>query len=203
MFNQLKNIDTAFRHIKRFSIVFMIACTLITLFVVWKYNEMVARERQRIYILYNGKALEATAADQRDNIPVELRDHIGNFHRFFFTLDPDEKVIQENINSAFNLADESAKKVYDNLREQGFYANIISANTSQRIKIDSIALDIKVQPYSFRCYATQQLIRATSTQLRQLITAGQIRPVSKSDNNPHGFLIQRWKILNNEDRNKQ
>ena len=43
------------------------------------------------------KALEAIAADRKDNIPVEARDNIKMFHQDFFTLDPDDKVIQANV----------------------------------------------------------------------------------------------------------
>jgi len=161
---------------------------------------MVSEERERIYILSNGKALEAFSEGRTENLPVELRNHIGNFHRHFFTLDPDEKVIQANMAKAFNLADISAKRAHDNLREQGFYANIISANISTRIEIDSISLQTDRTPYRFTCYATQTIIRSTSTVRRHLITKGEIRNVSRSDNNPHGFLIQRWETVMNENK---
>ena len=128
-----------------------------------------------------------------------MRDHIKTFHHYFFTLDPDEKVIQSNISAALNLADESAKRAYDNLKEKGYFNNLIAANISQEIAVDSISLDLNQYPYPFRCYATQQLIRATSTITRKLVTSGTLRNVSRSDNNPHGFLIQQWVTLDNHD----
>lgn len=197
MFTQFKNIDTAFRHIKLFSIFLIAACILISGFSIYKSYEMVRSTQSRIYILANGKALEAFSAERKDNIPVEARDHIKMFHHWFFTLDPDDKVIQANISKALNLADESVKKQYDNLRESSYYNNLISANISQEIAVDSIQLDVNQYPFQFRCYATQRLIRSTSTVTRKLITQGFLRNVSRSDNNPHGFLIQRWEILEN------
>lgn len=200
MFTQFKNIDTAFSHIKRFSIFLITACMLISCFSIWKSYEMVKTVQAKIYILANGKAIEAFSAERRDNIPVEAKDHIRMFHHYFFTLDPDEKVIQRNISSALNLADESAKKAYDNLREKGFYNNLISANISQEIQVDSIKLDMDQYPFYFRCYATQKLIRSSSTTTRRLLTQGYLRNVSRSDNNPHGFLVQRWETLENSDQ---
>lgn len=199
MFTQFKNIDTAFRHIKRFSIFLILACITVSGFAIYKSYEMVQVAQARIYILANGKALEAFSAERKDNIPVEAKDHIKMFHHYFFTLDPDEKVIQENISNALNLADESAKKAYDNLKEQGYYNNLISANISQEIRVDSMELDMNQYPFYFRCSATQKLIRSTSTITRKLITQGYLRNVSRSDNNPHGFLIQRWETLENRD----
>lgn len=201
MFTQLKNIDTAFQHIKRFSLFLVVACVLISGFAIYTSFDMVKTAQGKIYILASGKALEAFSAQRKDNVPVEARDHIGMFHHWFFTLDPDEKVIQANMGKALNLADESARRNYENLKEQGYYTNLISANISQEIVIDSVQLDISAYPYHFRCYATQQLIRSSSTVSRKLVTQGYLRNVSRSDNNPHGFLIQGWETLLNQDVN--
>ncbi|MBB2147355.1 conjugative transposon protein TraK [Pedobacter gandavensis] len=200
MFTQFKNIDTAFQHIKRFSIYLILANVLILCFGIYKSYEFANKAQSRIHILYNGKVLEAIAADRKSNIPVELRDHIKTFHQYFFSMDPDEKAILSNMTKALYLADESAKRQYDNLKESGYYSNLISANISQEIEVDSIALDLNAYPYQFRCYATQKLIRSSSTVLRKLVTTGEVRDLkSQTDNNPHGFLIQRWETISNLD----
>jgi conjugative transposon TraK protein len=162
-------------------------------------NQAVSRAQARIYILSGGKALEAVAGDRKENIPVEARDHIRNFHLLFFTLDPDEKVIGDNLSRALYLADGSAKRVYENLKESGYYAGVISANISQRLTVDSIWLDLASYPYYFRCYGEETIIRATSIVTRDLLTEGYLRDVSRSDNNAHGFLIERWTIVQNRD----
>ena len=203
MFTQLRNIDTAFKHIRLFSYLLILACTGISCFAVYKSYQSSADFKNHIYILANGKALEAFAADRRANIPVEARDHIKMFHTDFFTLDPDDKQIQANVTKALYLADQSAKTQYDNLRESGFYASLISGNISQRVEVDSIRLDMDTYPFYFKCYATEKLIRTSSTATRSLVTQGYLRNVSRSDNNPHGFLIGKWEILENKDLNTQ
>ncbi|MES3019586.1 MAG: conjugative transposon protein TraK [Bacteroidota bacterium] len=199
MFQQLKNIDTAFKHIKAFSIVLITACLIISCFSLIKSYQAVQTAQNRIYILANGKALEAFSAGRKDNIQVEARDHVKTFHQYFFSLDPDDQVIQANVSRALYLADGSAKAQYDNLRENGYYSNLISANISQEITVDSVQLNIDQYPYSFRCFATQKLIRSTSTSNRNLVTEGFLRNVSRSDNNPHGFLIEKWNTVSNRD----
>jgi conjugative transposon TraK protein len=192
MFRQLKNIDTAFSHIRLFSIVMIVACVIICGYSMYKSFRMVTLIQERIYILANGKALEAWSAERKDNIPVEARDHVKMFHYYFFTLDPDDKVIEANITKALYLADASAKRQYDDLKESRYYSNIISGNISQEIVMDSIRIDIDQYPFHFRCYSKQKLIRTTSIVTRSLITEGYLRNVSRSDNNPHGFLIEKW-----------
>lgn len=204
MFTQFRNIDTAFKHIKTFSIFFILANVLTICFCIYKSYDIVNEAQNRVYILYNGKVLETFASDRKSNLPVELRDHIQTFHQYFFNLSPEDKAIQATVSKALYLADESAKKQYDNLRESGYYNNLISANISQDIEVDSTRLDIDQYPYTFTCYATQKLVRASSTVIRKLITQGRIRDIkTQTDNNPHGFLIQQWEILENRDENSK
>jgi conjugative transposon TraK protein len=199
MFKKMKNIDTAFRHVRGFSMLVIVGCVVICCFALYKSYSLVAEMQSKIYILANGKVLEAYASERKDNIPVEARDHVKVFHRLFFTLDPDDKAIQATITKALYLADGSAKRVYDDLKENGYYAGLISGNVNQTISVDSLAIDINDYPYRFRCYATQNIVRPTSITTRSLITEGSLRNVSRSDNNPHGFLIERWNIIENSD----
>ncbi|MGF2412021.1 MAG: conjugative transposon protein TraK [Ferruginibacter sp.] len=195
----MKNIDSAFRYVRMFSIAFILACLLISVFIAYKSFQIAANAQQTIFILANGKALEAYSADRKDNVPVEIRDHVKMFHHFFFTLDPDDKVIQSNINKALYLADNSAKQQYDNLKENGYYSNLISGNISQEIQVDSIEININVYPYYFKYKGQEKIIRPTSVITRSLVTDGYLRNVSRSDNNPHGFLIEKWQTLENKD----
>jgi len=195
----MKNIDTAFRYVRGFTMLVIVACIIICCYTLYKSFTAVTLMQDRVYILVNGKALEAYSSERKDNVPVEARDHVKTFHRFFFTLDPDDKVIKTNVTKALYLADDTAKRVYDDLKENGYYSGIISGNISQTITIDSIYINIDEYPYHFKCYAKQNIIRTTSILNRNLITEGTLRNVSRSDNNPHGFLIERWNTIENRD----
>ncbi|TRW21963.1 conjugative transposon protein TraK [Flavobacterium zepuense] len=199
MFTKMKNIDSTARHLKAFSIVVVVSCCVICCFALWKSFSLVAEMQSKVYILANGKALEAYASGRKDNIPVEAKDHVKAFHQLFFTLDPDDKAIASSIAKALYLADASAKRAYDDLKENGYYAGLISGNVNQTITVDSVSVDINEYPYRFRCYATQNITRPTSITQRSLVTEGALRNVSRSDNNPHGFLIERWNIIENRD----
>src|SRR6185312_5124708 len=73
MFTHLKNIDTAFKHIRQFSIFLIIGNVLTMCFCIYKSSQVVNQAQSRIHILYNGKVLEAIASDRQHNLPVELR----------------------------------------------------------------------------------------------------------------------------------
>jgi conjugative transposon TraK protein len=199
MFRQMKNIDSAFRLTRSFSLLFLIACTSITAYALYAAHQSIESMQQKIYILANGKILEAFASERKENVPVEARDHVKMFHFYFFTLDPDDKVIQANITKALYLADASAKQQYDNLKENNYYSNLISGNVSQKITTDSISITIDTYPFYFKFFGKQRIIRPTTVITRNLVSEGYLRNVERSDNNPHGFLIEKWKILDNHD----
>lgn len=177
----------------------IVACATISVYAIYSANKIVSKAQQKIFVLANGKALEAIASDRKDNIPVEARDHVKMFHQWFFSLDPDEKVIQANLGKALYLADGTARRAYESLKENNYYTGIISGNVSQEIVVDSVSVDINKYPYHFRCYATQTIIRPSTITIRNLITEGFLRNVARSDNNPHGFLIERWTTIENKD----
>ena len=188
MFKETKNIDSSFRHIKVFTFLIVAGCFLLCGLVLYKSYELSARVQDKIYILAGDQAMEAFASKRKDNLVVEAKSHISLFHTYFFTLDPDDKVIEKNISKALYMADASAKKQYNNLKETGYYSNIIAGNISQQISIDSITVNTKSEPYFFHCYGTEKIIRPNSIVTRSLITQGYLRNVSRSDNNSAWFF---------------
>lgn len=199
MFTKIKNIDTAFRHVRGFTMLVIASSAVITCYALYKSFSAVALMQDKVYILANGKALEAYSSERKDNVAVEARDHVRSFHQFFFSLDPDDKVIKANVTKALYLADSSVKRIYDDLKENGYYSSIISGNISQTVTIDSVKIDLNQYPYRFTCFARQSIIRTTSIMKRNLITEGMLRNVSRSDHNPHGFLIERFNTIENKD----
>ncbi|HLZ88895.1 MAG TPA: conjugative transposon protein TraK [Puia sp.] len=199
MFQTFKNIDQHFRQLRTVTIVAVLASVVVSGIAIYASHRFALGLQNRIYLLADGKVLEAYASDRRDNVPAEARDHVRTFHELLFTMDPDEKLINANAGRAMYLADGSGKQIFDNLRESGYIAAVVSGNISQAVTVDSIRLDMDSHPYHFHCFATETIIRMTSVTIRRLETDGWLREVSRSDNNPHGFLIEKLVVLDNRD----
>lgn len=168
-FKSLKNIETSFRQLRLFGIVYLCVCTLLVFFSVWKAYTFAEAQREKIYVLDEGKSLMlALSQDLEQNRPVEAREHVRRFHELFFTLSPDKSAIEGNIQRAMFLSDRSAYAHYVDLAEQGYYNRIISGNMSQRIGIDSV-------------------------------TRGRLLNSTRSDNNPHGFILEAFRVVENRD----
>lgn len=198
MFYQLKNIDTAFKHIKLFSYLFLLANVCCVCFCIWKSFEAVNLAQNKVLLLYNGKVLEAAVTDKRHSLPIEVRDHIKVFHEDFFNLMPDDQQIQQTIGNALYLADSRAKKVYNDLRADGYFNSLISGNISQQVHVDSTALDLEHYPYPFTCYAVETLTRGDRKFTRRLVTQGKVMKLDEATGrNPHALLILDWQVLDN------
>ncbi len=201
-FKSLKNIETSFKQIRLFGIVFVVMCTLITGYAVWNSYTFAEAQRQKIYVLDGGKSLMlALSQDLSQNRPVEAREHVKRFHELFFTLSPDKNTIESNIKRSLFLADKSAFNYYCDLSEKGYYNRIISGNISQTIRIDSVSCNFDVYPYAVVTYARQMIIRESSVTERSLVTRCRLLNAVRSDNNPHGFMMESFEITENKDLN--
>src|SRR5690625_928256 len=198
-FKTLRNIENSFRQIRLYAIVFAVLCTGVAGYAVWQSYHFAEKQRQKIYVLDQGKSLMlALSQDLEQNRPVEAREHVRRFHELFFSLSPDKDAIEGNVNRALLLADKSALSCYRDLQEAGYYNRLIAGNVIQRIAIDSMQCDFGSYPYRIRTFARQQIVRESVVTERSLITSCCLVDVPRSDNNPQGFLIERFTIVENK-----
>ncbi|MFL9835790.1 conjugative transposon protein TraK [Chryseobacterium terrae] len=162
---------------------------------------MIQDSRKSIYILDNGVPVLAKQTDVLLNRPVEYKAQIELFHRLFFTLAPDDSYIKENIQKSLYLIDDSGKKEYTNLREKGFYNQIVASSSMVSIHTDSISLDRENNKFQF--FGKQMISRKSSVITRKLFTEGFFEDIIRSPNNPHGVLLKNWRIINNEELSNQ
>jgi conjugative transposon TraK protein len=197
MFKQFQSLDEGFRQVRWLSLGSIVMSAVVSIWTIYAGCSVAGKASQRIYLLTDGKAFEALAADRRQNLPVEARDQLRTFHSLLFNLDPDEKAIKASVGRALYLADGSAKALYDDQLEKGYISGLISGNISQSVELDSISVDFSATPYAFRCAGVETLTRSTNVTTRSLVTRGFLRCVERSDNNPHGFLIERFEVVEN------
>ncbi|MGV8963411.1 MAG: conjugative transposon protein TraK [Candidatus Saccharimonadaceae bacterium] len=199
-FKTLRNIENSFNQIRVYAIVFAVLCIAVVGYALWQSYRFAELQREKVYVLDNGKSLMlALSQDASINRPVEAREHVKRFHELFFTLAPDKNAIESNMKRAFNLTDKSAFDYYKDLSEKGYYNRIISGNVQQRIEVDSVVCNFDTYPYAVKTYAKQFIIRSSNVTERNLITSCYLVNSVRSDNNPQGFNIEKFSVLENKD----
>lgn len=199
-FKSLKNIETAFRQIRLYTLLFALLCAVVCGYALYASYSFAREQREKIYVLDEGKSLMlALSQDASRNRPVEAREHVRRFHELFFTIAPDKAAIEQNMERALALSDKSAFDYYKDLAETGYYNRAISGNINQRIEIDSILCNFNRHPYEVRTYARQFIIRQSNITERSLVTSCRLQNAARSDNNPQGFLLEHFLVEENRD----
>ena len=193
----LKKLENKIKLVLIITSLFLIGCVVISLGSLFVARGMVADAHKKIYVLDGTVPILVNQTTMDETFEVEAKSHVEMFHNLFFTLAPDDKYIDYTIKKAMYLIDESGLAQYNALKEKGFYNNIIGTSTICSIFCDSIKLD--KQKMTFTYYGRQRIERRTSILMRQLITAGSLRRVPRTENNPHGFIIFGWRTLVNKD----
>ena len=199
-FQSLKNIETAFRQIRLYILLFALLSAGVSGYALYSSYRFAEKQREKIYVLDQGKSLMlALSQDASRNRPVEAREHVRRFHELFFSIAPDKDAIEENMSRAFALCDKSAFDYYKDLAEQGYYNRAISGNINQRIVIDSIHCNFESYPYEVTTYARQFILRQSNVTERSLVTSCTLQNSVRSDDNPQGFLMEHFLVRENQD----
>lgn len=200
MFQTFNNIESSFKKMRIFLIVLVIACLAFATYIAYASFSFMERQRSQIYVLAEGQTLLlAKTKNIRENRPIEGKDHVKRFHQLFFSLDPDEQVINERMKEAMYYGDNSVQTQYNNLKEGAYFTNIVGANISQELIVDSISINPERVPYYVKFSGKLKIVRSSTITYRTLVTECYLRDVARTDNNPHGFLMERWNILSNQD----
>jgi len=85
------------------------------------------------------------------------------------------------------------------MQEKGYFNRIVSGNIQQVIQVDSVACNFSGYPYTAVTYARQRIIRSSNVTERSLVTRCNLINSVRSDNNPHGFTIEKFEIIENKD----
>lgn len=67
------------------------------------------------------------------------------------------------------------------------------------LQVDSVVCDFDRYPYEARTYARQMIIRESNVTERSLVTSCRLLNASRSDDNPNGFTIEGFTVLENRD----
>lgn len=193
----IKNLENKIKLVGIVCVAVIVECVVISLSSIWTARGMVADAQQKIYVLDGNVPILVQRTSMEETLDVEAKAHVEAFHHYFFTLAPDDKYIQYTMEKAMYLVDETGLAQYNTLKEKGFYNNIMGTSAVFSIFCDSIKFDKEKMEFTY--YGRQRIERRTSILMRELVTAGQLKRVPRTDNNPHGLLIVNWRTLLNKD----
>lgn len=193
----IKNLENKIKLVLTLCCLFLVGCIVISLGSIWTARGMVDDAQKKVYVLDSNVPILVNRSTMEETLDVEAKSHVEAFHHYFFTLAPDDKYIRYTMDKAMYLVDETGLAQYNALKEKGFYGNIMGTSAVFSIFCDSI--NFNKEKMEFTYYGRQRIERRTSILMREIVTAGQLKRVPRTENNPHGLLITNWRTLLNKD----
>lgn len=193
----IKNLENKIKLVLIICSLFLAGCVVISVSSLFMARGMVNDAQKKVYVLDGNVPILVQRTTMDETLDVEAKSHVELFHHLFFTLAPDDKYINYTMEKAMYLVDETGLAQFNALKEKGFYNNIMGTSAVFSIFCDSIKFD--KQQMTFTYYGRQRIERRTNILMRKLVTAGELKRVPRTENNPHGLLITNWRTLLNQD----
>lgn len=170
------------------------------------YHKHTDKIESNIYVIDQGSVLQASRTSNGAQRDLEVIDHVTRFHELFYNIAPNVNTINQNINRALELADESAYKYFSDLKENRYFTQLININATQQISVDSVHVDINTYPYRAEAFNTLYILRNSNISKYSMRTTCELTEISRTPTNPHGLLIGKFFadkaiLLETRDRN--
>lgn len=192
------SIEASLRKCRMVTVAASIMTTFIVLGAIAATVYAVMTAKSQIYVVDGGATYTARAVGSGAEKDLEARDHLVRFHELLFNLAPSAEAIKRNTDRALLMCDRSAYDYCQDLSEKGFYERMVSANISQQIVVDSVFVDVGTYPYEAKTCGKLFIMRESNITQYQFESRCRLVDVARSDSNPHGLMIERFRVTRNE-----
>ncbi len=194
----IKNLENKIKLVMIICSLFLVGCIIICISSIWTAKQMVSDAHQKVYVLDGNVPYSRSTQHHGRNARCGEQRVMWRCSIITSSL-LRQMTSTSNIHmdKAMYLVDETGLAQYNTLKEKGFYSNIMGTSAVFSIFCDSIKFDKEKMEFTY--YGRQRIERRTSILTRELVTAGHLKRVPRTDNNPHGLLITNWRTLLNKD----
>lgn len=163
-------------------------------------NAVVSRQNKKdilngiMAVNQEGDIIPLKWLDRRENIHVEIKQHLKLFHEYFYQYNAYN--VDTNISRALWLGDVSIEEMYTKRLNDGWYNKVVNLGILQKIDFDpdKIKIDGIKEPFYFEFPLTVTIEQGRSIKKYSFVTAGYIYVLEKRNFplNPHGLYITQF-----------
>jgi len=199
--SSLKSIQESFQTLKTsftvlvWAMVFILILSLVSIAYIFKISG------ERVYIISPHQTFLAYASYNHEVSVFEARNHIRVLCQNLFGWDKDN--FNNHMETALNLMDHSdGLKLFNTFKSNEVYENLISTSAKVTVDMDSIQLNMNALPIQGIFYLTQNWQSVGGIQYQKIKAEFELIPVSRSEANPFGLLVQKIAFLKYENNKK-
>ena len=188
----VNRINGSFAKMGRLGSTALILSAIVSLASVVMAMLFVMKQSEYVYVVKQNAIYGADIADRSQYRDKEVYYHVQRFHDKFYNLAPNMETINENINEAMGMADQSVLMMDNRRREQQFYSNLVNLLAVEEIKMDSLKVDVSAYPYRAEYYGRLYVIRNTSMSEYSFQSSCKLINVPPSSSNISGLRIEQF-----------
>ncbi|WP_454058918.1 hypothetical protein [Elizabethkingia ursingii] len=179
----------------------LIFSLIVFIYFVFETKSIANKAKDEVYIMVDNIAYKAVRSkDYGKAQEASMKGTITLFNDYFWNLEPYPDYINERQKKAFDLSDESSKRLMKSLNQNSFYTDIINTKSSTIINVSpkEIQIDFSKKPYTFT-YSGEFLVKkASSSIIHKIKASGELEEKTITDNNFTGWMIRNYKLENLE-----
>ena len=160
------------------------------IYAVFIFKTKMFLESNRVILDSDGSLRKYSFIDVRSANEIEAKNHILYFVNSFY--DFDRWNVEDHINKALWISDNSVKELYKDFTKKGWYNEIIRQGIKQEALVDNekIQIDLSQEPYHCLLPVKINLRSGMNCESYLVTIEFYLKRVSQSfPTNPHGFMV--------------
>ena len=176
--------------LNRLIVLSVVAGALLTsLGSVYLVIERQREQMDRVFVVNgDGSVVPLALVDQRENLAVEAKAHLEQFHRYFYGIHANN--FKSSLEKSLWLGDASVSNLYQQKQAEGVYNRLLQYSLVQEVLKVEPRVDTEHEPFGFEVKSLFKIDRGSVSDTYELITTGSLVRVDRSfPHNTHGLLI--------------
>ena len=192
-----KEFSASFRLMQLLVVTLAVGIILIGIGALYFVNSAYVSANDRIYVVDKDYTLSGTSVynDMKSKY-FESYNHVKSFAKLLFEFDQNN--FPENVEAGLKLIGNDGKIIYNQYRDTDLHNTLIKNNASVYIQVDSILVDVQANPVKAQLYARQTFRTSLGVRENFLWAEMDLLEVSRTKDNIHGLLIEKFKVFNNQ-----
>ncbi len=143
---------------------------------------------ERVYVVSDATTVAARLVSDNKPTVYEAKNHVRNFTTLMHS--HDASTYEERINSALKLIDKQVGALlYNRMKKGGILEHYTRFNSRTDMEVDSVIVNMSVEPYKGSVYSHQFYRYDTETETIPIAADFELIRVNRSDDNPFGLQI--------------
>lgn len=189
-----QNFNEAFKALK-----FITALAVALLFIsniVWFifFSHEVEKLNNKIFVVSDNGTMTAVAKSEQTPSIYEAKNHVKTFMQMMFA--HDAETFKDRINIGLKLIERTdGLAIYEGFKRGQVLENYSKYNSRTLLEIDSIQVNVAIEPYNGVVYARQIALYQKEKSMKPIAARFELIRTYRSEDNPFGLLLKNFTFI--------